>query len=224
MTASNISQLQYENTVVDSNQYWSNNILYSITMSNKGVVLNYQNLQQDFYSMIAIDLSSNKLVGEIPNAMGDLNHLVLLNLSNNMLYGNVPTSFGQLSNLEALDLSRNHLSGEIPPQLTELTFLEFFNVSFNNLSGPIPDSKQFNTFENNSFMGNQGLCGMQVSKECEDHAKPPPPTYDGDEDSESEHLFNWKIVLIGYGGGLVAGIALGSAFSHDIFMLLKKVF
>ncbi|MED6131547.1 hypothetical protein PIB30_010867 [Stylosanthes scabra] len=225
MTASNISELQYEeNTLQFPIQYLFREISYSFTMSNKGVVMDYQELQQDFYFMIAIDISGNKLFGEIPSVLGDLKRLVLLNLSNNMLSGNVPASFGKLSNLEALDLSRNHLSGEIPPQLTELTFLEFFNVSFNNLSGPIPDSKQFNTFENNSFMGNQGLCGMQVSKECEDHDKPPPPTSDGDEDSESEHFFNWKIILIGYGGGLVAGIALGSAFSHDIFMLLKRVF
>ncbi|KAL4382592.1 hypothetical protein AHAS_Ahas04G0248900 [Arachis hypogaea] len=73
MTASNISQLQYEDSTIQfPNQYWFRDISYSFTMSNKGVVMDYQELQQDFYFMIAIDLSSNKLFGEIPNVMGDL--------------------------------------------------------------------------------------------------------------------------------------------------------
>ncbi|MED6131550.1 hypothetical protein PIB30_010870 [Stylosanthes scabra] len=116
MTASKISQLQYENNTVSFSDHRYDDIFYSFTMSNKGVVMDYQELQQDFYSLLAIDLSSNKLVGEIPNVLGDLNRLLLLNLSNNMLSGNVPLSFGKLSNLEALDLSCNDLSGQIPPQ------------------------------------------------------------------------------------------------------------
>ncbi|MED6124242.1 hypothetical protein PIB30_057232 [Stylosanthes scabra] len=70
--SSNISRLQYEkNTVQFSNQDVFDQIFYSFTISNKGVVMNYENLQQDFYSMIAIDLSSNKLFGEIPNVLGN---------------------------------------------------------------------------------------------------------------------------------------------------------
>lgn len=176
MKASSAIQLQYEQWRLffrfqQKGQYWTETNTYSFTMSNKGMVMVYERLQE-FYNMIAIDISSNKISGEIPKVIGDLKGLVSLNLSNNMLIGSIPSSLGKLSNLEALDLSLNNLSGKIPQQLTQLTFLEFFNVSFNNLSGPVPQNKQFATFQGDSFEGNQGLCGNQLLKKCVDHAGP----------------------------------------------------
>ncbi|CAJ2668934.1 unnamed protein product [Trifolium pratense] len=121
--------------VAKSEEYWTIDNFYSFTMSNKGLVMVYMNLQKFYYSLIAIDISSNKISGEIPQVIGDLKDLVFLNLSNNILTGHIPSSLGKLSNLEASDLSLNSFSGNLPQQLTQLTFLEFFNVSFNNLSG-----------------------------------------------------------------------------------------
>ena len=160
MTASNISQLQYEELTINfEGKDWISHISCSFTMSNKGVVMNYQGLQQQFYFMVAIYLSINKISGEIPNVMGNLKSLVLLNLSNNMLIGNIPSSLGKLSNLEVLDFSLNNLnlSGKIPQELTELIFLEFFNVSFNKFSSPILENKKISTFQGNSFEGNKCL-------------------------------------------------------------------
>jgi hypothetical protein len=223
MKTSNTSQLQYDQSshVVDIKDSVTTDFPYSFMMSNKGMLRVYKNLQE-FYSMIAIDISSNKISGEIPLVIGDLKGLIFLNLSNNDLIGTIPSSLGKLSNLEALDLSFNHLSGKIPQQLAQLTFLEFLNVSFNNLSGPIPQNKQFATFEDNSFEGNQGLCGDQLLKKCIDHAK----TSISEEDHESESLFElyWLVILIGYVGGLVAGVALGSAFYPDVIGWLKRFF
>jgi len=114
----------------------------------------------------------------------------------------VETSLGKLSNLQALDLSLNSLSGKIPQQLEELTFLSYLNVSLNNLSGPIPQNKQFATFEGCSFEGNQGLCGNQLFKKCEDDAGSPfapPSATEDDHDSGFYIEFDWRVVLIGYG-------------------------
>ncbi|KAL4322542.1 hypothetical protein AHAS_Ahas14G0220900 [Arachis hypogaea] len=227
MTLSNTShQVQFKDDVYQLQHTWVDLSLFVIRMHNKGVVMKYLG-RQYFHYMIAIDLSCNKIFGEIPDIMGSLNGLVVLNLSNNMFTGSIPSSFGKLSNLEALDLSANSLSGEIPQQLTELTFLEFFNVSFNNLSGPIPENRQFSTFQDNSFEGNNGLCGFQLLNKCEDRSKLPLPTIpDGDQDSESGSFFElyWMVILIGYGGGLVAGLALGNAFAGDVYRLLKRIF
>ncbi|RHN44196.1 putative leucine-rich repeat domain, L domain-containing protein [Medicago truncatula] len=161
---------------------------------------------QKFYSLIAIDISSNKISGEIPQMIGELKGLVLLNLSNNMLIGSIPSSLGKLSNLEALDLSLNSLSGKIPQQLAQITFLEYLNVSFNNLTGPIPQNNQFSTFKG----------GDQLLKKCIDPAGPS-TSDDDDDDSKSFIELYWTVVLIGYGGGLVAGVALGNTYFLQVF-------
>ncbi|KAL5095958.1 hypothetical protein RYX36_000285 [Vicia faba] len=222
MKTSDTSQLQYEQGEYSG----KGNVSYSFTMSNKGMVLVYEKLQE-FYSMIAIDMSSNKISGEIPKVIGDLKGLVLLNLSNNNLVGSIPSSLGKLSKLEALDLSFNTLSGKIPQQLTQLTFLEFFNVSLNNLTGTIPQNGQFSTFQSNSFEGNKGLCGDQLLNKCLDHAGhsySPPSASDGEHDSESFIEIEWKVSLIGYVGGLIAGVALGTTYSSQVIRWLKRFF
>ncbi|AES77447.1 putative leucine-rich repeat-containing, plant-type, leucine-rich repeat domain, L [Medicago truncatula] len=223
MKTSNASQLQYEQKLLlysgsnNSGEYHAAaDKFYSFTMSNKGLTRVYEKLQE-FYSLIAIDISSNKIGGEIPQVIGDLKGLVLLNLSNNLLIGSIPSSVGKLSNLETLDLSHNSLSGKIPQQLAEITFLEYLNVSFNKLRGPIPQNNQFSTFKGDSFEGNQGLCGDQLLKKCIDPAGP--STSDDDEDDSGSSFFElyWTVVLIGYGGGFVAGVALGNTYFPQVF-------
>ncbi|XP_057754837.1 receptor-like protein 6 [Arachis stenosperma] len=224
MIVSNKRQLDFKDMIYSGNIFIDINFLL-FSMFNKGVVMDYLGGQY-LHHMVAIDLSSNKIYGEIPDIMGSLNSLVVLNLSNNMFIGSIPSSLGKLSNLEVLDLSLNSLSGSIPQQLTELTFLGFFNVSFNNLSGPIPENGQLSTFDNNSFEGNKDLCGIQLLKKCENHPKLPLQKPDGDQDSESGSFFElyWMVILIGYGGGLIAGLALGNALAVDVYRLLKKIF
>ncbi|KAF8015641.1 hypothetical protein BT93_H1227 [Corymbia citriodora subsp. variegata] len=118
----------------------------------------------------------------------------------------------KLMNLEALDLSQNQLSGEIPQELTQLTSLVVFNVSYNRLTGPIPKSQQFDTFENNSYKGNLGLCGTPLSRKCGDPKALPPSssTSEEDQDSGSAMELEWKFVCMGYAIGLVNGVVLGN--------------
>ncbi|KAA3453101.1 receptor-like protein 12 [Gossypium australe] len=154
-----------------------------------------------------IDFSSNHFKGPIPKAIGELNSLIVLNFSHNSLTGNIPPSLGKLAALESLDLSSNKLQGRIPMQLTNLTFLGALNLSHNNLEGPIPLANHFDTFSNDSFAGNSGLCGFPLSKTCGNDQEPKsPPSTVGD---ESEIALIWKIAAMGYGSGLVIGLSMG---------------
>ncbi|GLT82292.1 hypothetical protein SLE2022_006880 [Rubroshorea leprosula] len=184
---------------------------YSMTITNKGEKREYPKILEVFSAM---DLSCNKFDGEIPEVVGNLKRLQLLNLSNNILVGPIPTTLGYLANLEALDLSQNKLTGRIPTQLTRLNFLEVFNVSHNHLTGPIPKGQQFDTFENSSFDGNSGLCGMPLSRKCDyynfENLPPTSSTSEGNEDSGLLAEFDWKLVLLGYGCGFLIGVVIGN--------------
>uniref|UniRef100_A0A7N2LIE5 Leucine-rich repeat-containing N-terminal plant-type domain-containing protein n=1 Tax=Quercus lobata TaxID=97700 RepID=A0A7N2LIE5_QUELO len=160
-------------------------------------------------TLVFNDLSSNKFHGKIPEVIGMLNFLRGLNLSHNRLIGHISSSLGLLSVLESLDLSSNRLNGEIPMQLTSLTFLAVLNLSQNQLMGPIPQGKQFGTFQNNTYGGNLGLCGFPLSKNCGIDERPPPPIFQEDNDPMFMSGFGWEAVLLGYGFGLVFGIAMG---------------
>ncbi|KAG5253449.1 receptor protein [Salix suchowensis] len=181
-----------------SHHRMTNQYEYSMTMTDKGVMILYEKIQD---SLTAIDLSCNDFEGAIPVVLGDLKALHLLNLSNNFLSGGIPPSLSNLKELEALDLSQNKLSGNIPVQLAQLTFLAVFNVSHNVLSGPIPRGSQFDTFDNTTFYANPGLCG---------NGEDSLPAAKRDEGSATYPLeFGWKVVVIGYASGLVIGVILG---------------
>ncbi|GAB4859990.1 hypothetical protein Ancab_040418 [Ancistrocladus abbreviatus] len=186
----------------------------TITILYKGVEVSNEKV---FKIFTMVDLSNNNFFGKIPESIGKLVGLEALNLSHNNLIGGIPSSFKNLSNLESLDLSHNMLSEEIPQQLTNMIFLEIFNVSYNNLIGPIPLGNQFNTFGNDSYRGNPGLCGSPLSKKCGnfDIQSPlqPQPHLDGEADKESSALLEWVIISMGYVSGLVIGMILGRIFT-----------
>ncbi|GLT40567.1 hypothetical protein SLA2020_146890 [Shorea laevis] len=195
---------------------------YSMTITNKGGKREYPKILEVFSAM---DLSCNKFDGEIPEVVGNLKRLQLLNLSNNILVGPIPTPLGYLASLEALDLSQNMLTGRIPTQLTWLNFLEVFNVSHNHLTGPIPKGQQFDTFENSSFDGNSGLCGMPLSRKCDyynsENLPPPSSISKRNEDSGLLAEFGWKLVLPGYGCGFLIGVVIGNVVftrNHEWFL------
>ncbi|XP_031381259.1 receptor-like protein EIX1 [Punica granatum] len=138
--------------------------------SSLGVEVQMKSITQVYTSAIqylfSIDLSNNILNGDIPPELTRLCNLENLNLSQNDLWGRIPPEIANLKKLESLDLSINQLSGPIPRSLSELNFLSYLNLSFNQLSGPIPSSAQLSTFTNESYLGNDALCGPPLSKNC----------------------------------------------------------
>ncbi|XVE52921.1 hypothetical protein DITRI_Ditri02bG0163300 [Diplodiscus trichospermus] len=143
--------------------------------------------------LTTIDLSSNNFSGKIPRNIGKLKSLKGLNFSRNNLVGHIPSSMGLLTNLEWLDLSSNGLSGKIPEQLSDITFLEVLNLSYNKLVGQIPVGRQFNTFSNDSYIGNFGLCGLPLSKKCNQNEM---PSFAREHNASGFKIgFGWKVVL-----------------------------
>ncbi|WRX22005.1 Leucine-rich repeat - like 10, partial [Theobroma cacao] len=222
MKVANAGNLSYMNatTGFQSKEFsWSDYYRYSVELTIKGVVLEYESVQD---SLTAIDLSNNKFNGEIHEDVGNLKALNMLNLSNNNLTGHIPSSLASLTHLESLDLSQNKLSGEIPQQLVQLTFLSFFDVSHNRLKGPIPSGRQFSTFDTNSFLGNLGLCGSPLPKKC---GIPGESSGQDPLNSEEDSLltFDWKVVLVGFAAGLIIGMPLGCNFinrKHGRFLMV----
>nr|XP_048337083.1 receptor-like protein 7 [Ziziphus jujuba var. spinosa] len=173
---------------------------------------------------ISIDLSNNKFDGEIPSTLWGLRSLVMLNLSSNNFTGLIPSSLGNLKELESLDLSNNKLFGKIPQQLTALTFLAYLNLSHNQLVGQLPQGGQVSTFQDSSFEGNLGLCGIPLSRKCE---TPPLPASNDDynnEKSDSIFGFGWKAVVVGYGCGLLIGMVAGHVITSRRPDLISRIF
>ncbi|KAK5793807.1 hypothetical protein PVK06_034965 [Gossypium arboreum] len=197
--------------VIDGNKskpsYVGDNSYYqdSVTIVNKGFEINYQKI---LTLLTCLDLSNNNFHGRILEEIQDLKSLHVLNLSYNSFFDSIPSALGSLTELESLDLSFNKLFGKIPPQLTSLTFLAALNLSYNQLEGSIPQSNQFGTFLNDSYIGNPRLCGVPLMKKCNEVGSQMLPPKVG-EDSWIDCLSVWKVVLMGYGCGLVIGFSIG---------------
>ncbi|GLU00037.1 hypothetical protein SLE2022_174320 [Rubroshorea leprosula] len=199
VTPADIAKLKY---IGDTDNYYND----SVKVVLKGFEVE---LVRIFTIFTTIDFSSNQFHGQIPEELGDLNSLLLLNLSHNSLTGQIPSSLGKMTQLESLDLSSNKLEGKIPEQLTNLTFLAVLKLSHNDLVGQIPQGNQFNTFSNDSYIENSGLCGLPLSKKCHNEEEPEAPAPKFDEEDDSVAPFEWKFALAGYGCGLVLGLSLG---------------
>ncbi|XP_027337243.1 receptor-like protein 7 [Abrus precatorius] len=135
----------------------------SVTIVYKG---QQWKLDKILTAFTCLDLSSNHFEGSIPEELMNLKALHSLNLSKNAFSGHIPSYISNLIHLESLDLSNNSLSSKIPTELASLSFLSYMNLSYNHLVGKIPTGTQIQSFEANSFLGNEGLCGPPLTQNC----------------------------------------------------------
>ncbi|TVU17443.1 hypothetical protein EJB05_33481, partial [Eragrostis curvula] len=176
---------------------------FTIAITYKGSEVTFSKILR---SLVVIDVSDNSFHGGIPDVIGGLVQLSELNMSHNALTGHIPSHLGALNQLESLDLSSNYLSREIPRELASLHFLSTLNLSYNKLVGRIPESPQFLTYSNLSFLGNIGLCGLQVSVRCNNtdtpNVVPQPP------EKKSVDIVLFLMVGLGYGVGFAVSIVV----------------
>ncbi|KAL1205736.1 Receptor like protein 27 [Cardamine amara subsp. amara] len=167
-------------------------------------------------SYATLDFSRNNLEGQIPESIGLLKALIALNLSNNAFTCHIPLSLENLTDLESLDLSRNNLSGTIPKGLGSLSFLAYISVAHNKLKGEIPQGTQITSQPKSSFEGNAGLCGLPLEETCFGTNEPPirqPKQEDEEEEEEEEEVLYWEAVVIGYGPGVLFGLAIAQVIA-----------
>ncbi|XP_059073564.1 inactive LRR receptor-like serine/threonine-protein kinase BIR2 [Cryptomeria japonica] len=120
--------------------------------------------------MTNLNLSSNSLTGPIPRDLCKwLPFLVQIDLSSNQFTGSIPLELNNCTYLNILRLNDNQLSGSIPWELTRLQRLKNFNFSNNMLTGPVPS--KWVSKSSDLFLGNPGLCGKPLNRECEGLAK-----------------------------------------------------
>ncbi|KAL9829991.1 putative leucine-rich repeat domain superfamily [Arabidopsis thaliana] len=183
----------------------------TIDLRYKGLYMEQKNV---LTSSATIDFSGNRLEGEIPESIGLLKALISLNLSNNAFTGHIPLSLANLKMIESLDLSSNQLSGTIPNGLGNLSFMAYLNVSHNQLNGEIPQGTQITGQPKSSFEGNAGFCGFPLEDSCFGTKTPPAQQSKEEEEEEEEEkeeedqVLNWKGVAIGYGVGVLLGLAI----------------
>nr|ABW81103.1 unknown [Tarenaya spinosa] len=181
----------------------------------------YESFQGEIVSdMFGLDLSSNALSGSIPVQVGDLQKIHFLDLSRNRFTGSIPESVAKLKNIESLDLSNNNLTGNIPTQLSGLNNLGYFNVSYNNLSGQIPFKDHLTTFDEQSYIGNEDLCGPPKNKSCvplgvQESEREEDENYEDDDEGDviiDMEWFYWSFsatyvsILVGHANGFIVSI------------------
>ncbi|CAK9160943.1 unnamed protein product [Ilex paraguariensis] len=173
-----------------------------------------------------MDLSKNNLSGSIPPEIFNLYGLRFLNISQNHLDGEIPENIGDMSSLESLDLSKNSLSGKIPETMSNLTSLNYLNLSYNYFSGSIPSSTQLQSLGETSFIGNAGLCGAPLPRNCTKKAESPSSTPVGEDGDESEVFWFYIGMGIGFAlsfWGVGCVLFFKSTWRHAYFMFLDKL-
>ncbi|KAK2454870.1 putative inactive receptor kinase [Trifolium repens] len=118
-------------------------------------------------------LAENDFSGQIPPDISYLVNLLRLDLSDNNLAGAIPNEISRLTSLLTLRLQNNALSGNIPDLSSAMPNLTELNMTNNEFHGHIPNS-MVKKFGDESFSGNEGLCGSKPFQVCSSTENNPP--------------------------------------------------
>ncbi|XP_048332939.2 receptor-like protein EIX2 [Ziziphus jujuba] len=123
----------------------------------------------------------------------------------------------------ALVVSEEENSSEIPTSLINLTWIEVLNLSYNNLYGRIPSKNQFDTFVNVSYIGNQALYGLQLTKNCPFEATSNQTQQIDDGNNDGDEFKRWFFVGVGIGfyigfWGMFGSLCLNRSWRHAYFL------
>ncbi|KAG4150129.1 hypothetical protein ERO13_D05G376366v2 [Gossypium hirsutum] len=160
-----------------------------------------------FFSKIQIfDLSSNYFSGPLPvRYINSFEAIINLEkIESTMSYMGLNDLGGGGFYTYSIGIVMRGQDMELVKIFTMWMIIDLSNNQFEGYS----KGKQFNTFGNDSYEGNKGLCGFPVSKGC-NIIEPAPPNVLGKDGSKSNITFGWKVVLIGYGCGVVFGMSVG---------------
>ncbi|OMO99369.1 hypothetical protein COLO4_13323 [Corchorus olitorius] len=180
----------------------------------------------------SLNLGNNLINDTFPSWLGTLPRLKVLILRANELGGAMdqkPQAKSDFSKLQVIDLSENSLRGELPSD-----YFKIWNaMQFSNSDSSSPYMNANTSFQGGGFtlsdyynyevtLANKEKCGDS------DGILLSPPSLAGEEEEEGiegAFKFGWKIVLTGFGAGLIIGISFGYNFNprkHEWFIKVFK--
>ncbi|KAF2569437.1 hypothetical protein F2Q68_00027452 [Brassica cretica] len=170
----------------------------------------------NYRSLTDLRIGYNNLTGPIPQC---LSNLTLVNLRKNNLEGSIPDAFYLsplgFAELRIFEISDNELTGSLPPtyfvnwKASSLTMNEDGSLYM----GEIPQGTQITGQPKSSFEENAGLCGLPLQETCFGINAPPTQQPKEEKEGEEEQVLNWKGVAIGYGPGVLLGLAIAQVIA-----------
>ncbi|GLJ13479.1 hypothetical protein SUGI_0213220 [Cryptomeria japonica] len=157
-----------------------------------------------------LSITHSNVGGVVPNSIANMTSLTRFDLWDNQIQGVLPPAIGNMSSLTYMDLSYNSLRGNISwSSLGGLSKLSVLYLDSNQLNGSFPSTfGQFFTFNDDSFLYNAHLCGLQINKKCSSSL---PPNYTQAEDVSDKECNTdvWWEVGVGLSFGLGFSVVIG---------------
>ncbi|CDY30493.1 BnaA04g16400D [Brassica napus] len=197
-------------------------------------------------------LDGNRITDTFPFWLEELPNLKIIVLRSNMFHGPIyspqhPLSFPEL---RMFDISRNNFTGSLPhdyfvnwstpllsaPQkvsqplyMGDPFMYDYYpSMYLRNKGINMELEKIFLAYTSidpkSSFEGNLNLCGRPLLESCFQDKVPSTPEAQELEPSKQEQVFNWKAAAMGYGPGVLFGLAIGQVLYSYKPVLFFKLF